>query len=79
MIYLLKANETQAWQQLVVLAHNLLTKFQLETGSPHRRRTRKHTVIPCCGASRRSAFALLHRAAHLALPSSGSTKSKTLT
>ena len=23
-----------AWQQLVVLAHNLLTNFQLETGAP---------------------------------------------
>ena len=35
-----------AWQQLVVLAHNLLTNFQLETGAPPRRRTRKHTVVP---------------------------------
>ena len=35
-----------AWQQLVALAHNLLTNFQIETGADQRRRSRKHTVLP---------------------------------
>ena len=35
-----------AWQQLVVLTHNLLTNFQIETGAHRRRRSRKHTALP---------------------------------
>ena len=35
-----------AWQQLVVLAHNLLTNFQIETGAVRRAPTRKRTVLP---------------------------------
>jgi len=34
-----------AWQQLVALAHHLLTNFQIETGAVQRPRTRKHTVV----------------------------------
>lgn len=33
------ANST--WQILTVVAHNLITNFQIETGAPHRGRTRK--------------------------------------
>ena len=50
-----------AWQQLVVLAHNLLTNFQLETGAPPRRRTRKHTVVPLLQSVQTLRFELFHR------------------
>ena len=57
-----------AWQQLVVLAHNLLTNFPLETGAPPRRRTRKHTVVPLLQSVQTLRFELLHRAALLVRP-----------
>ncbi len=57
-----------AWQQLVVLAHNLLTNFQLETGAPQRRRTRKHTVLPLLQSVQTLRFELVHRAAQLVRP-----------
>ena len=57
-----------AWQQLVVLAHNLLTNFQLETGAPQRRRTRKHTVVPLLQSVQTLRFELFHRAALLVRP-----------
>jgi hypothetical protein len=57
-----------AWQQLVVLAHNLLTNFQLETGAPARRRTRKHTVVPLLQSVQTLRFELFHRAALLVRP-----------
>ena len=57
-----------AWQQLVVLAHNLLTNFQLETGAPPRRRTRKHTVVPLLQSVQTLRFELFHRAALLVRP-----------
>ena len=57
-----------AWQQLVVLAHNLLTNFQLETGAPQRRRTRKHTVVPRLQSVQTLRFELFHRAALLIRP-----------
>ena len=60
------ANST--WQQLVVLAHNLLTNFQLETGAPPRRRTRKHTVVPLLQSVQTLRFELFHRAALLVRP-----------
>ena len=44
-----------AWQQLVVLVHNLLTNFQIETGAVRRAPTRKRTVLPCSTRSRRCA------------------------
>ena len=34
-----------AWQQLVALAHNLITNFQIETGAPARHRSRKATAL----------------------------------
>ena len=57
-----------AWQQLVVLAHNLLTNFQLETGAPQRRRSRKHTVVPLLRSVQTLRFELFHRAALLVRP-----------
>ncbi len=58
----------RAWQQLVVLAHNLLTNFHLETGAPQRRRTRKHTVVPLLQSVQTLRFELFHRAALLVRP-----------
>ena len=37
------------WQQLVLLAHNLLANFQMETGVMERPRTYKRPPIGCCG------------------------------
>ena len=34
-----------AWQQLVILAHNLLVNFQIETGAPRKGRTEKRTAL----------------------------------
>ena len=57
-----------AWQQLMVLAHNLLTNFQLETGAPQRRRSRKHTVVPLLQTVQTLRVELFHRAALLVRP-----------
>lgn len=57
-----------AWQQLVVLAHNLLTNFQIETGADRRRRSRKHTVLPLLRTIQTLRFVLFHRAAALVCP-----------
>jgi hypothetical protein len=62
-----------AWQQLVVLTHNLLTNFQLETGAERRRRSRKHTALPILQTIQTLRFVLLHRAAALVRPSGRST------
>ena len=51
-----------------MLAHNLLTNFQLETGAPPRRRTRKHTVVPLLQSVQTLRFELFHRAALLVRP-----------
>ncbi len=50
-----------AWQQLVVLTHNLLTNFQIETGAERRRRTRKHTTLPLLQTVQTLRFVLLNR------------------
>jgi len=57
-----------AWQQLVVLTHNLLTNFQIETGAEQRRRTRKHTALPRLLTIQTLRFTLFHRAAALVRP-----------
>lgn len=57
-----------AWQQLVVLAHNLLTNFQIETGADRRRRSRKHTALPLLRTIQTLRFVLFHRAAALVCP-----------
>lgn len=57
-----------AWQQLVVLTHNLLTNFQIDTGAEQRRRTRKHTALPRLSTVQTLRFTLFHRAALLLRP-----------
>lgn len=57
-----------AWQQLVILTHNLLTNFQLETGAERRRRSRKHTTLPVLQTVQTLRFVLFHRAAALVQP-----------
>jgi len=57
-----------AWQQLVVLTHNLITNFQIETGAKRRRRSRKHTTLPVLQTIQTLRFVLFHRAATLVQP-----------
>jgi hypothetical protein len=57
-----------AWQQLVVLAHNLLTNFQIETGAVCRPLSRKRTVRPLLQTVQTLRFVLFHRAALLVRP-----------
>jgi hypothetical protein len=57
-----------AWQQLVVLAHNLLTNFQIETGAECRPASRKRTVRPILQTVQTLRFVLFHRAALLLRP-----------
>jgi hypothetical protein len=60
-----------AWQQLVVLAHNLLTNFQIETGALCRPLSRKRTVRPLLHTVQTLRFVLFHRAALLLRPQGG--------
>jgi hypothetical protein len=57
-----------AWQQLVVLTHNLLTNFQLAGGVERRRRSRKHTTLPVLQTIQTLRFVLFDRAAALVRP-----------
>ena len=57
-----------AWQQLVVLAHNLLTNFQIETGAERRPSSRKRTVLHTLQTVQTLRFVLFHRAAQLVRP-----------
>jgi hypothetical protein len=57
-----------AWQQLVALAHNLLTNFQIDTGARERTRTRKHTVLHLLRSVQTLRFETFHRAALLVRP-----------
>lgn len=57
-----------AWQQLVVLVHNLLTNFQIETGAIRRSPTRKRTALPVLQSVQTLRFVLFHRAAQLVRP-----------
>jgi hypothetical protein len=57
-----------AWQQLVVLVHNLLTNFQIETGASRRAPTRKRTVLPVLQTIQTLRFVLFHRAAQIVRP-----------
>jgi hypothetical protein len=57
-----------AWQQLVALAHNLLTNFQIDTGAQERTRTRKHTVLHLLQTVQTLRFEVFHRAAILLRP-----------
>ena len=57
-----------AWQQLVVLAHNLLTNFQIETGARLRSRSRKHTAMYLLRTVQTLRFKLFCRAGEVVRP-----------
>ena len=57
-----------AWQQLVILAHNLLTNFQIETGAARRPGSRKRTVLHVLQTVQTLRFVLFHRAGQLVRP-----------
>jgi hypothetical protein len=57
-----------AWQHLVVLTHNLLTNFQIETGAARRAPTRKRTVLPLLQTIQTLRFTIFHRAGQLIRP-----------
>jgi hypothetical protein len=57
-----------AWQHLVVLGHNLLTNFQIETGATRRAPTRKRTVLPVLQTIQTLRFVLFNRAAQIVRP-----------
>jgi Transposase DDE domain group 1 len=57
-----------AWQHLVVLVHNLLTNFQIETGATRRAPTRKRTVLPVLQTIQTLRFVLFNRAAQIVRP-----------
>ena len=60
-----------AWQQLVVLAHNLLTNFQIATGAVRRKPSRKRTVLHALKSIQTLRFVLFNRAAILVRPQGG--------
>jgi len=60
-----------AWQQLVVLTHNLLTNFQIETGAVQRHPTRKRTALPVLQTIQSLRFLFFNRAALLVRPRGG--------
>ena len=57
-----------AWQQLVALAHNLITNFQIETGAPPRRRSAKRTALHVLKSIHTLRFELFHRAGRIVRP-----------
>ena len=57
-----------AWQHLVVLTHNLVTNFQLETGAVRRAPTRKRTALPLLETIQTLRFTVFQRAAQLIRP-----------
>ena len=57
-----------AWQQIVVLAHNLLTNFQIETGVPRRSRSQKKTALHVLKSAQTLRFQIVHRAGQILRP-----------
>ena len=57
-----------AWQQFVLIAHNLLANFQIETGLMQRNRTLKCTARWALQSARTLRFKLFHRAGRLVKP-----------
>lgn len=57
-----------AWQQIVVLTHNLLTNFQVETGIPEKSLTEKRTTRWSLERVRSLRFTIFNRAGRLAAP-----------
>jgi hypothetical protein len=57
-----------AWQQLVVLAHNVLTNFQIETIAEKRPRSKKRTGIHLLRSAQTLRFELINRAGEIVRP-----------
>lgn len=57
-----------AWQQIVVLAHNLLANFQIETAASRRGRSRKYTQLHPLQSAQTLRFELFHRAGEIVHP-----------
>ena len=57
-----------AWQQIVVLAHNLLTNFQIETGARPRPRSQKRTALFVLKSVRTLRFEIFNRAGEVVRP-----------
>ena len=57
-----------AWQQIVTLAHNLLTNFQIETGAAPRARSRKRTALHVLRSPQTLRFELFNRAGEIVRP-----------
>jgi len=57
-----------AWQQIVVLAHNILTSFQIETGANQKPRTQKCTTLWFLKTANTLRFELFNRAGQLLRP-----------
>jgi hypothetical protein len=57
-----------AWQQLVVLAHNLLTNFQIETGAETRPRSQKRTALRVLRRIKTLRFEIINRAGQISRP-----------
>ncbi len=62
-----------AWQQLVVLTHNLLTNFQIETGAQERNRSQKRTTRWTLRSAQTLRFEIFNRAARLIRPGGTAT------
>jgi hypothetical protein len=56
------------WQQVSVLAHNLVRSFQLAIGAPRRARTRKRTYAFVLQSLQTLRFTLIHQPARLVRP-----------
>jgi hypothetical protein len=61
-----------AWQQLVALAHNLLTNFQIEAGAPRKPRSVKRTTRFVLKSVQTLRFEVFHRAGQLIRPNGAS-------
>ncbi len=57
-----------AWQQIVILAHNLLTNFQIDSGAARKARTQKRTAIYLLKSIRTLRFEVFNRAGQLIRP-----------
>ena len=57
-----------AWQQIAILGHNLLRNFQLQTGAPKKRRSRKRTCGYLLHSLKTIRFKLIHQPARLVKP-----------
>ncbi len=62
-----------AWQQFVILTHNLLANFQIETGLTQRNRTAKSTARWPLKSIRTLRFELFNRAGHIMHPQGRAT------